>query len=191
MVGRFIEKRRKHLLPLSPCPSARPTTNSALQVVLVQFTLDMSLSVIAAISVSLYFTDQDKLLRTVASTPLVPGRSMVADEFCQDISREYHQIHSPEYWNQVESSTLLTIQAFCRNCQLRNAYEHKLRQEQGLEDTATISIPPPGVPLDDTFRDNAYSVSEESFGFDNFEQEMTIVTSQNDDWAKSLVTDQV
>jgi hypothetical protein len=187
MVGRFIEKRRKHL-PLAPRHSARPTTNAALQVV--QFTLDMSLSIIAAISVSLYFTDQDKLLHTVASTPLVPGRSVVADEFCQDISREYNQIHSPEYWNQVESPILLTIQTFCRNCQLRNAYEHKLRQEQGLDHTATISIPPPGVPLDDTFQDNAYSVSEESFGFDNFEQETTIVTSQDDDWAKSLVTDQ-
>jgi hypothetical protein len=136
----------------------------------------MSPSIIAAIFVSLYFTDQDKLLHMVASTtPLVPGCSVVADEFCQDICDKYYQIHSPEYWNQVESPILLTIQTFCRNCQLRNAYEHKLRQEQGLDHATPISIPAPGVPLDDTFQDNAFSVSEESFGFANFEQERQLL----------------
>jgi hypothetical protein len=93
----------------------------------------------------------------------------------------------------VESPILRCISTFCRNCQLRNAYQLKLRQEEGLGDTTStleVSIPPPGVPLDYTFQENADSVSEETFGLDDFGQETTIVTSQDDDWAKSFVTDQ-
>lgn len=189
-MGRFLRTRYNQLPPPPPSHLTTRPHHPALQVV--QFTLDLSLSVIAAISVSLYFTDQDKLLSTVASIPLVPGRSVVADEFCPDICREYNQIHSREYWNQVESPILRCISTFCRNCQLRNAYQHKLRQEQGLGDptTSSMSIPPPGVPLDYTFQENADSVSEETFGLNDFGQETTIVTSQDDDWAKSFVTDQ-
>ena len=183
LAARFFRKSYK----LDTPPNLeRP--NAALQVV--QFTLDLSLSVITALSVSLYFTDQHKALTTVANTPLVPGRSVVANEFCEDICREYHQIHSPEYWNRVESPILLSFKTFCRNCELRGAYERKLRKEQGLDDTAPVSIPPPGVPVDYTLEENVYSVSDDSFGFDEFGQESTIVTSQDEGWAESFVTDQ-
>ena len=183
LAARFFRKNYKlDAPPISTHP------NVALRVV--HFTLDLSVSVITAIAVSLYYTDQHKVLSTVANTPLVPGRSVVANDFCEDICREYHQIHSPEYWNQVESPILLSVKTFCRNCELRGAYERKLRKEQGLDDTAPISIPPPGVPVDYTLEENVYSFSETPFGFDEFGQEPTIMTDQDEGWAESFVTDQ-
>jgi hypothetical protein len=136
--------------------------------------------VIAAYTTS-YYTDENEMLRQVASAPLLEGRSVIADEFCDSLVTEYHRVHPPEYWKRVQDPYLQYLGVFCDNCQKRRAYEKQLREETNVSRDVPVSIPYPGVPVDFPV-DEVYSLLSE-------ESNDTFRHDEAEEWARSLVTD--
>ena len=139
--------------------------------------------VIAAYTTS-YYTDEDEMLRQVASAPLLEGRSVIADEFCDSLVAEYHRIHPPEYWKQVKDPYLQYLGIFCDNCQRRRAYEKQIREEthESSQQHVPVSIPYPGVPVDYPV-DEKYTLLSEESSNDSFQHD------DAEEWARALVTD--
>lgn len=136
--------------------------------------------------------DKEKVLSRLAEIPLTSGRSVVSDSFCQDLSQEYRRLHSPEYYKTVQSPLLRYMGVFVHNCELRQAYERQLLQEQGMtmNQGESVFIPPPGVPTTTSVSDDGsdYNTSDLSQPGDfDFGQEETII---GDDWADTFTTDE-
>lgn len=81
---------------------------------------------------------------TFEMTPLVPGRSVYAEEVCPAVSRVYHEKVPPDY--EPKGRDLQMMKRFKDNCERRTSFENQIRNDQGLEKDAPISIPNPGVP---------------------------------------------
>jgi len=175
-LGGFLSRlvRRKQTYQLDPPPFHKPKS-IARKVLRLAF--DLNVSAFVGIQVCIYNVDHLLVATSVASIPLVPGRSVIADEFCASIVHELHSCNKEE----VDTTTMFMIQSFVRNCELRGAYERKLRKEHGLPDQAPVSIPLPGVPMDYTLKENAFAHGEgdERIGNEN-----------DGEWAELLVTDQ-
>jgi hypothetical protein len=142
---------------------------------------DFTISSYMALGVYMYSFDYMLLASSLACIPLVPHQSMIAKELCpgiQDVARQLKE--SPDI--EMDYTTVALLQSFSRNCRLRQAYERKLRKEQGLADNAPVSVPPPGVPID-------YTLEESAFAHTDDEHE-TFVGMKSEEWAKSLVNDQ-
>jgi len=152
-----------------------------------------------AVATSLYFTDMPSLVREFGRLPLLPGRSKVAEEFCPVVVGELERLWQLEssssvssnmpgtemtttqtppprpFWMQhPENPYLQSLLHFAENCQRRQAYERRLRQENamiisigdnvgssgdGEDDGRPVPIPEPGVPIDVDDTDDA-SVGE-------------------------------
>jgi|Transcript_19731 hypothetical protein len=110
----------------------------------VRFTLDVFVSLTVGASTSFYFTDQDYMMSQIANVPLVEGRSLVADEFCSDLIQEFRNIPT-EVWRDTQNPALVSVRTFVKNCQYRQSYEAKLRQDYHLQPNEPVSIPSPGV----------------------------------------------
>ena len=135
-----------------------------------------------AIGVSMYTCDYMLLASSLACIPLVPHQSVIANELCPDIQDMARQLQeSPDL--EMDHTTMALLHSFSRNCRLRQAYERKLRKEQGLADNAPVSVPPPGVPMDYTLEENAFTHADDG-------EDETLVDMNDDEWAKSLVNDQ-
>jgi hypothetical protein len=118
---------------------------------------------------------------------VIPRCQCISDELCQDMAQAYHE-HLDSSNIEMDSAVMTMVRTFVRNCELREAYEQKLRKEKGLSDDAPVSIPDPGVPMDYTLKENAYTLT----GDDNDEASALVASDTNNDkdWAKSLVADQ-
>lgn len=81
---------------------------------------------------------------TFETTPLVPGRSVYAEEICPVVSKLYHEKVPPGY--EPEGKNLQMFKGFNDNCERRISFENQIRNDQGLAKDAPISIPHPGVP---------------------------------------------
>jgi hypothetical protein len=89
---------------------------------------------------------------------------------------------------------LKNLLAFCQNCKRRAASEDRLRREMGLSMDSPVSIPPPGVPVDDNgdsdtsllvgWNDDGANQDAARGGF-----EYGNGTDNNQDWADSMVSD--
>jgi len=162
-----------------------PASSAALKLSLYTFSLTVSFANMFLVSVA--FQDKNKILSDLAKTPLVEGRSVLADSFCDDLSKEYRRIHSPEYWQTVQSPFLRHAGDFVHNCDLRRSYERKLRKERGMMPGEPVSVPPPGVPT--TTSD--YNDDDSHDGGDgDFELKQEEEAFVGDDWANTFVTDQ-
>jgi hypothetical protein len=140
--------------------------------------------VIAAYTTS-YYTDEDEMLKQVASAPLLPGRSVIADEFCDSLVTEYHRMHPPEYWKQVQDPYLRYLTVFTTNCQKRRAYEKQIREQTNEGPDIRVSIPLPGVPVDyPVDEDETYTLLSEENYDTNFRHD------EAEEWVRTLVTDQ-
>jgi hypothetical protein len=123
--------------------------------------LDMFVSLSVGAWASVLLFDKDKMLREASEIPLVQGRSLLADELCQDFTVEF-QKYSRDTWDsnhpalsggnsnnggklQAFSSM---VEGFVANCNRRSIYERELRAEQGLSEDDPVLIPAPGVPKD-------------------------------------------
>jgi hypothetical protein len=60
------------------------------------FAFDGLLSLMTAASVSMAYTDTDKLRRELLEIPLVPGRSLVSDSLCDDITAELQKVQQED-----------------------------------------------------------------------------------------------
>ncbi len=82
---------------------------------------DLFLSTVVGLSATMFLTEVDKLQRDLASLPLIKGRSLIADELCEDFIKEYKAIPD-EVLNTDEarrSDSLRNIKTFVDNCQAR------------------------------------------------------------------------
>jgi hypothetical protein len=87
----------------------------------------------------MYSFDYMLLASSSACMPLVPHQSMIAKELCPGIKNVARQLQeSPDI--EMDYNTVTLLQSFSRNCRLRQAYERKLRKEQGLADNAPVAI---------------------------------------------------
>jgi hypothetical protein len=147
--------------------------------------IQVAASLVIAAYTSYYYTDEDEMLKQVASTPLLPGRSVIADEFCDSLVNEYHRIHPPEYWKQVQDPYLHYLTIFTTNCQKRRAYEKRIREQANEGPDVPVSIPFPGVPVDYLVEED--ETSEFLSGESN---ESSFRHDEAEEWARGLVTDQ-
>lgn len=177
-IGNVIKKivRRNHY-QLDPPPSAKP--KSFLRR-MTRFGFDVTFSAFVGLGVISWTQDDLLLASSVASMPLVPGRSVFADQLCLDIQKQARQLQHDDHG--IDPTVVAAISSFARNCKLRQDYEDKLRQQaQGLDENAPVKIPPPGVPMDYTMKENAYQHGNDDAATSN---------KSDEDWAKSFVTDQ-
>lgn len=110
--------------------------------------VDLALSLLIGCSVTLFLTEKQQLQRDMSTIPLVPGRSLVSDELCEDFISEYKRIPS-EFWKEPHHNypSLYAISDFVLNCQKREAYERILRRDRNVSPADPVSIPRPGVPV--------------------------------------------
>ena len=112
-------------------------------------------SISIAATTSLLCTDTRQALQNLAQIPLMEGQSRIADEFCPDVIAEWErlereaQIQDTTLPSTPQSPYLKALLEFKDNCRRRQALERRLRRQQGLSDDLPISIPPPGVPVND------------------------------------------
>lgn len=169
-------------------PKPQGSKAGTLALIGIRLGFQVAASLVIAAYTTDYFTDEEQMLQAASSAPLLEGRSVIADEFCISLSREYYRMHSEEYWNQVKDPYLVHMGKFVENCQKRYAYERQLRNEHGLSRDAPISIPSPGVPPDYPVDRDSYlqalnmADQDDGFRLNNFEESA--------EWAEALVTDQ-
>lgn len=123
------------------------------------FAFDSVLSLMMAASVSMAYTDTEKMRQQLIELPLVQGRSLTADALCDDIVKELQKVKREENpafqrltklnarGDQTPASFYLEgIIAFSENCQRRRFEEQRLRQELGLSQAEPVNIPKPIPP---------------------------------------------
>lgn len=166
------------------------------------FAFDSVLSLMMAASVSMAYTDTDKIRQQLLELPLLEGRSLTADALCDDIVKELQKVkaeRNPAYerltkFNRMGEKTpasfyLEAIEEFCQNCQRRRFVEQRLRQEQGLTENEPVEIteriPSNGPRL--LLNETGDSIIDTTPSDDN-----TYLDSEFDefDWASNLTTDQ-
>jgi hypothetical protein len=117
------------------------------------WSMDLASSFLVATGASIMFTDHEAIARKITTLPLLSGRGWVSEELCSPVLDFLQEIRQDESTREVlECATtthLKNMMTFCQNCQRRADYENRLRQERGLSSDAPVSIPPPGVPVDD------------------------------------------
>jgi hypothetical protein len=174
------------------------------------WSMDLLSSFLVATGVSIMLTDHEAIAGKITTLPLVSGRGRVAEELCTPVLDFLQEIRKDESTREVlESATttnLKNVLAFCQNCQRRAAYEDRLRQEQGLSRDSPVSIPPPGVPVDDngdsdtslmagwndvgTHQDDGGGFASEDFYDPSQEQNRgNEYGTDNQEWADSMVSD--
>lgn len=117
------------------------------------FAFDTVLSLMMAASVSMAYTDTDKIRQDLIELPLVPGRSLTADALCDEIVAELQKVREEDLsayrrltkLNSIGKKTpasfyLEGIIGFSENCQRRRYAERHLRQERGLPSNHPVEI---------------------------------------------------
>jgi hypothetical protein len=172
------------------------------------FTFDATLSLMMAANVSVQYTDASKMRQKISELPLVPGKSLVSDALCEELSAELQKViaeQNPSYKRLLRESKqgleaksplafyMQGITSFCENCQRRAYREQELRQEQGLSSLEQVEIPAPGVPRDgprlikNSQDGSEQAIMDEShFGDSSFGDDL----DGSADWASNLVKDQ-
>jgi hypothetical protein len=183
-VARWVEKRRLARQPQSPThPGMTPPASGGYQlsdpnkvtnpfartrnhefprsksfvIRSIWFMFDSVLSLMMGASISMAYTDTDKIREQLIDMPLVSGRSLTSDALCDEIVKELQQVQKerdPAYVRLSQLSGKDTTPAafylqgligFSENCQRRRFLERELRQDRGLEPTDLVEIPEPGV----------------------------------------------
>jgi hypothetical protein len=179
------------------------------------WSMDLASSFLVATGASIMFTDHEAIAKKITTLPLLSGRGWVSEELCSPVLDFLQEIRKDESTRKVvEGATtthLKNMLTFCQNCQRRAAYENRLRQEQGLSNDAPVSIPPPGVPVDDNgdvgtsllagwIEDGLNLEDTSAGGFANEDfydpsqeqskgNEYGSGSDNNQDWADSMVSD--
>jgi hypothetical protein len=178
--------------PFQPTATNEPQqTVTATVLSLAKVLFDIYASLLVGALVSNLTLDETKLLPTLASIPLVEGRSFVADEFCKCVQDKIAQ-RPNTYWTQVDSIYLKQFKAFSDNCARRQAFEEKIRLDNGITVDTPVKIPMGGVPVDYTIKMDGQIATTDSNGFWNGQVDELSDEGQieDDDWATDFVTGQ-
>ncbi|KAL3772258.1 hypothetical protein ACHAWU_005309 [Discostella pseudostelligera] len=139
---------------------------------IVRLTVDAFVSLSVGAYASVYFTDTEKMMKQFSDIPLLPGRSILSEELCDEFTNEFRKFDR-RVWDEKNRHVgdvgvgggpvdfRSTIQTFVTNCRRRHLYEEELRKEGGQGGGGMMSdysgdypndepviIPPPGVPSD-------------------------------------------
>ena len=168
----------------------------------VLFGIDLCVSLLVGARTSMYVIDGEEYMSTASNLPLIEGRSVFCDEFCNTVQQEVakNQQVNPQFWKNVitrhDNPYLEAAYRFSTNCQKRQAYERKLRFEQGLTPGDPVPIPTGGVPSDieledeDNFTEADGSSRESEFDELSFnDSESLFGEKSTDQWVDSFVTD--
>jgi hypothetical protein len=158
--------------------------------------LDASVSFFVAATASIALTDRQMVLQSISTLPLIEGKSRVAAEFCPDMVAHYLALqkdaHARNIMELPQTNYLKAIQAFCFNCQRRKRQETMLRETMGMDASAVVSIPPPGVTVSDDDSDLWNDSGNEGSLRDN-DGDSLYGSSQEDaltQWTEDFVLDQ-
>ncbi|KAI2507852.1 hypothetical protein MHU86_6632 [Fragilaria crotonensis] len=163
--------------------------------------IDIVVSLLVGARTSMYFTDGKECMSIASNLPLIEGRSVLCDEFCTTVQQEVakNQQINPQFWKDVitrqDNLYLEGAYRFSTNCQKRQAYERKLRLEQGLAPSDPVSIPKGGVPSDIELEDEGNITLASDSGESEFDElsfndgDSLFGDTPTADWADSLVTD--
>jgi hypothetical protein len=105
---------------------------------------DMALSVMLGISIGAINTDPPLLKNSLETAPLLPGRSLISEHLCADMTNLFHQV-DPKLWEKDDDKVLDALRIFVENCRKREELAQEIRHEQQLPDGYLVSIPHPGV----------------------------------------------
>lgn len=84
---------------------------------------------------------QNSMRKDFEQAPLVPGRSVVAEQICAP----FLELPAPSFSDNEDDVNMATFSKFRENCQKRRDLERLIRQQKGLADDAQLTIPYPGV----------------------------------------------
>ena len=165
---------------------------------IMRLSLDTFVSLSVGAYASLFFVDKNLLMKEFAEIPLVEGRSLLAEELCDDFTAEFQKF-DPQIWNRNhpslssgggsgrrETDFRNTIQGFVVNCRKRAIYEDEIRKERGMRDEEILDVPPPGVPntavsLEDLLGDGSKMGHNEDNGDDYFDTYFDMSDGDSDD----------
>ena len=171
------------------------------------FVFDGTLSLMMAASVSMAYTDVDRIRNQLIELPLVEGKSLVSDVLCQDVLDELKRVkdsQDPAYQRLTSSSKinqqntpaqqyLEGIIKFAEHCERRKAFEHSYRQERGMRPNEPVMVPAPGIPKDGprliTLSDGTTEMVVSSSS-DTKEDVFRDDDEMDTEWASDFVTDQ-
>jgi len=134
------------------------------------FTTDILLSIMCGLSSTVLLLDRPKMANDVARIPLVPGKSVIYNTVCSDMTTAYENT-SRLVWEQQQQQqqdlgettndlTLDTFHTFVQNCRIRSEYlqlkgveQQSPRGENGQgkgtvrlrDDSSGEIVPPPGL----------------------------------------------
>mmetsp|Transcript_1873 Transcript_1873/g.2756 ORF Transcript_1873/g.2756 Transcript_1873/m.2756 type:complete len:271 (-) Transcript_1873:3492-4304(-) len=189
--GYQLDRSNNHTAPNPFDNQQRKYTMTSAMLGGLKLGLDLFVSVLMAASTSLYCLDEKFVAERCAALPLIEGKSLVCDNFCETIQSEIAK-RPPEFWAQAQHFSLIYTHEFATNCYKRQAYERKLREEQGImNENESVAIPAGGVPDDfegwDSY-DTSQIMGDVSAGGDT-----TLFGEFSDadnQWAEDMVTDQ-
>ncbi len=113
---------------------------------ILRLTLDAFVSLSVGAYASVYFTDTEQMMKRFADVPLLPGRSLLSEELCDEFTKEFRKFDR-QVWDEKNNHNRRvgekegggggtvdfrsTIQTFVTNCRRRHLYEEELRKEGG------------------------------------------------------------
>ncbi len=106
---------------------------------------DALLSVLLGMSATAFATQPKVLRRAFVLTPLLPGKSLVSEHLCADMTRFYDGVDPLVFAREKDNETITTLRTFAVNCKMRDERERGIRRNQNLPDGHPVSIPYPGI----------------------------------------------
>lgn len=105
---------------------------------------DMALSFMLGLSMGAIHVDTSLMKKNLEVAPLVPGRSLLSEHLCTDMTELYHHV-DPTLWETNQDEALDALQTFVANCRKRDKRAQEIRHALDLPDGVAVSIPQPGV----------------------------------------------
>lgn len=157
--------------------------------------LDASVSFFVAATSSLLFTDRKMVLQSISTLPLIEGKSRVAAELCPSMIQHYRELQQEQpdvmdLLDNPQTDYLKAIRTFCVSCQRRQKQEEMLRETMGLDASAVVSIPPPGVTISEDDQDLWTTEGNTRGGNDDDNFYDLSPENGSDNWADDFVLDQ-
>ena len=111
--------------------------------------IDFFLSTMLGLSITSFLftgrTNMDRNRDAYETTPLLPGKSLVAQYMCPEMT-QVHDRMTMALWREVEDDISLdSFKRFVTNCKLRRLEEQRIRQQLHLSDEEEVAIPSPGI----------------------------------------------
>jgi hypothetical protein len=111
---------------------------------------DLLVSISVGVSGTIFILEGKRqyMRKDFEEAPLVPGRSLVAEQCCPEflklVSKEQQDAPETQYMKQNDRN-FATILTFIENCRKRSDYERRIRQERRLQDDAPVVVPYSGL----------------------------------------------